>query len=452
MEGLAALAVVTVVYALVAAKLGRWWITGPMVFVAAGAILGPGGLDVLAVSPSSEAVLTITELTLALVLFADASTIRLYDVEGDAGLPNRLLFVGLPLTVAAGALLAHLTFPGVGWAAAALIATILAPTDAALGLEVVTNRAVPVRIRRALNVESGLNDGIATPFVTLFIALAAADEGLGDQAWELAAVKQIGLAIVAALVVGYLGGKLMAFAKDHGWTSEVSEQIAILALALLSYVGAVTIGGNGFVAAFVAGILFGSATRGRLEDSGRFTETLGLSATLLVWSIFGALFVGELLTHDLSARPILYAVLSLTVIRMVPVAIALVGTHLRPATVAFMGWFGPRGLASVVFTLIALEELQYSGGGAAVLVATATWTILLSVVLHGISASPLAARYGASIGRAGDLPENAPAGEPRIRLHERGTSWPRKEAGATGHVPRGAPDARSVVGDQSVEE
>jgi sodium/hydrogen antiporter len=419
MEGLAALAVVTVVYALVAAKLDRWWITGPMVFVAAGAILGPGGLDVLAVSPSSEAVLTITELTLALLLFADASTIRLHDVEGDAGLPNRLLFVGLPLTVAAGALLAHLAFPGVGWAAAALIATILAPTDAALGLEVVTNRAVPVRIRRALNVESGLNDGIATPFVTLFIALAAADEGLGDQAWELAALKQIGLAIVAALVVGYLGGKLMAFAKDHGWTSEVSEQIAILALALLSYVGAATIGGNGFVAAFVGGILFGSATRGRLEESGRFTETLGLSATLLVWSIFGALFVGELVTHELSARPILYAVLSLTVIRMVPVAIALIGTHLRPATVAFMGWFGPRGLASVVFTLIALEELELGGGGG-VLVATATWTILLSVVLHGISASPLAARYGASIGRAGDLPENAPAGEPRIRLHERG--------------------------------
>jgi NhaP-type Na+/H+ or K+/H+ antiporter len=419
MEGLAALAVVTVVYALVAAKLDRWWITGPMVFVATGAIFGPGSLDVLDVAPSSEAVLTTTELTLALVLFADASTIRLHDVEGDAGLPNRLLFVGLPLTVVAGTMLAHLTLPGVGWAAAALIATILAPTDAALGLEVVTNRAVPVRIRRALNVESGLNDGIATPFVTLFVALVAAEEGIGDHAWGLAALKQIGLAVVAAVVVGYLGGKLMEFAKDRGWTSDVSEQIAILALALLSYVGAVAIGGNGFVAAFVGGILFGAATHGRLEESGRFTETLGLSATLLVWSIFGAVFVGEMLIHELSARPILYAVLSVTVIRMVPVAIALTGTHLRPATVAFMGWFGPRGLASVVFTLIALEELQHSGGGA-LLVATATWTILLSVVLHGISAAPLAARYGASIGRAGDVPENAPAGEPRIRLHARG--------------------------------
>jgi NhaP-type Na+/H+ or K+/H+ antiporter len=417
MGGLTVLAVVVVAYTLVASKLDRWWITGPMVFAAAGAVLGPGGLDVFPLSLTSEAVLTITELTLALLLFSDASTVRLRDVEGDAGLPRRLLFIGLPLTVIAGALLAHLIFPEVGWAAAALIATTLAPTDAALGLAVVTNKAVPVRIRRALNVESGLNDGIATPLVTLFIAIVAADEGLTDTAWGLEALKQIGLAIVAAVVVGYLGGRLLAFANERGWTSEVSEQIAILALALLAYQGAVTIGGNGFIAAFAGGILFGAATRRRLAEPVQFTETLGLSGSFLVWSIFGALFVGALLTHDLSAQPILYAILSLTVIRMVPVAIVLIGTHLRPTTVAFMGWFGPRGLASVVFTLLALEEIDPSGGGG-MLLQTVTWTILLSVVLHGISASPLAARYGASISKAGDIPEKAPAGEPQIRLRD----------------------------------
>jgi sodium/hydrogen antiporter len=267
MGGLTVLAVVVVAYTLVASKLDRWWITGPMVFAAAGAVLGPGGLDVLPLSLTSEAVLTITELTLALLLFSDASTVRLQDVEGDAGLPRRLLFIGLPLTVIAGALLAHLIFPAVGWAAAALVATILAPTDAALGLAVVTNKAVPMRIRRALNVESGLNDGIATPLVTLFIAIVAADEGLADTAWGLEALKQIGLAIVAAVVVGYIGGKLLAFANERGWTSEVSEQIAILALALLAYQGAVTIGGNGFIAAFAGGILFGAATRRRLNPS-----------------------------------------------------------------------------------------------------------------------------------------------------------------------------------------
>ena len=308
-------------------------------------------------------------------------------------------------------------FPKVGWAAAALVASILAPTDAALGLAVVTNKAVPVRIRRALNVESGLNDGIATPLVTLFIAAAAAEESLSDKAWGLEALKEIGLAIVAAVVVGYIGGKLLAFASERGWTSGVSEQIAILALALLAYGGAVAIGGNGFIAGFAGGILFGAATRGRLAEPVEFTETLGLSASFLVWSIFGALFVGNLLTHQLSVQPIIYAILSLTVIRMVPVAIALIGTHLRPATVAFMGWFGPRGLASVVFTLLALQEIEHGGSGG-MLLQTVTWAILLSVVLHGISAPPLAARYGASIAKAGQIPEKAPAREPKIRLHD----------------------------------
>ena len=283
--------------------------------------------------------MTITELTLALLLFSDASTVRLGDVEGDAGLPRRLLFIGLPLTILAGELPAYLAFPKVGWAAAALVAAILAPTDAALGLAVVP-QGRPGADPRALNVESGLNDWIATPLVTLFIAAAAAEESLSDKSWGLEALKEIGLAIVAAVVVGYIGGKLLAFATDRGWTSGVSEQIAILALALLAYEGAVAIGGNGFIAGFAGGISFGAATRGRLAKPVQFTETLGLSASFLVWSIFGALFVGGLLTHDLSVQPIVYAILSLTVIRMVPVAIALIGTHLcvRPP---WHSWAGP---------------------------------------------------------------------------------------------------------------
>jgi sodium/hydrogen antiporter len=416
MTGVTVLMAVVVVYSLAAGRLDRWWITAPMVFVAAGAILGPAGVNALPFHLSSETVLVITELTLALLLFSDASTIHFSDVRSDVSLPNRLLFIGLPLTVVIGTVAAHFMLPEVGWASAALIATILAPTDAALGLAVVTNRAVPVRIRRALNVESGLNDGIATPFVTLFIAAAAAEEDIGAHAWGIEAFKQIGLAIVIAIAVGYAAGILLILAKDRGWTSDLSEQIAILAIAVLCYEGAVSAGGNGFVAAFIGGILFGAATRNRLSGSGRFTETLGLAASFVVWSIFGALFVGELLTHTFSAKPIIYAILSLTVIRMVPVAIALARTGLRPATVAFVGWFGPRGLASVVFTLIALEDFEHSGG-AATLIETATWTILLSVVLHGITASPLAARYGTSITKAGATQEAVAAGEPRIRLH-----------------------------------
>jgi NhaP-type Na+/H+ or K+/H+ antiporter len=431
MSGLGILAAVFVAYALVASRLDRWWISAPMVFVAAGLILGPQVAGILPFRLSSKVILTVTELTLALLLFSDASTVRLRDVRGDAKLPGRLLSAGLPLTIGAGALAAYFVLPGAGWALAALISTILAPTDAALGLAVITNHAVPMRIRRALNVESGLNDGIATPFVTLFIAVVAADEGLKQHAWGLEAVKEIGLAVVAAGVVGFAGAKLLGFAKDRGWTSEVSEQIAILGLALLAYDGSVAIGGNGFVAAFGAGIVFGAVIRGHdLTAAGAFTETVGLTASFVVWTAFGALFVGEILTRALSARPILYALLSLTVIRMVPVAIALAGTKLRPATVAFIGWFGPRGLASVVFTLVALEEFDHSHVGN-MLVEAATWTILLSVVLHGISASPLAARYGALITKAGDVPEMAPAEEPRIRLRDLAGRHPLRSI--TGH-------------------
>jgi sodium/hydrogen antiporter len=418
MSGLTVLAAVFVAYALVASRLDRWDISAPMVFVAAGLILGPHAAGILPFDLSNHAILTITELALALLLFSDASTVRLKDLRGDAMIPSRLLFVGFPLTVIAGTLVGYFVFPGAGWALAALIATILAPTDAALGLAVVTNRAVPVRIRRALNVESGLNDGFATPFVTLFIAVVAADEGLSEHHWGLEALKEIGLAIVAAAVVGYVGGKLLSYAKSRGWTSDVSEQIAILALALLAYEGSVAIGGNGFVAAFGAGLLFGAVTSGQgLAAPGEFTETIGLTSSFLVWTIFGALFVGELFTHDVSGRAILYAVLSLTVFRMLPVALALIGMKLKSATAAFMGWFGPRGLASVVFTLIALEDFEHSTVGDT-LVQAATWTILLSVILHGVSASPLAKRYGAMISKAGDVPENAPADEPKVRLRD----------------------------------
>ena len=418
MSGLTILAAVFVLYALVASKLERWWITAPMVFVLAGAVLGPGGTGLLPVSLDSETALVIAELTLALLLFADASTIRFRDVEGDATLPRRLLFVGLPLTVIAGVVVARLMFPDLGWANAALIATILAPTDAALGLAVVTNRAVPVRIRRALNVESGLNDGIATPFVTLFIAVIAAEEGLTEHAWGREALVQIGLAIATAVVVGFLGGKLVSLAKQRGWTSPTSEQLAVLALALLAYGGAVAIGGNGFVAAFVGGILFGVPTKGTFTEPVEFTETLALFASFLVWTIFGAVFVGGLLGDEFSPLPVVYALVSLTLVRMIPVALAMIGTGLRRDTVAFMGWFGPRGLASVVFTLVALEDLQ-AQGTSGTFVEVATWTILLSVVLHGITAEPFAARYGAAVSGQRDIPELASAThEPRIRIHD----------------------------------
>ena len=411
----AALAAVFVAYGLIASRLERSLITAPIFFVAAGFLLGPSVTGIVTSSLDTETTLVVTELTLGILLFADAATVRLREVEGDARLPVRLLFVGLPLTMVLGTIAAKVLVPEAGWAAAALVATILAPTDAALGLAVVVNPAVPARIRRALNVESGLNDGIATPFVTLFLTLVLAEEGLESGHWAAEAAKDIGLAIVAAVAVGVIGGRLLVLARAQGWTSAMSEELTVLALALLSYVGAVAIGGNGFVAAFVAGLLFGASTASKVHEPVEFTETIGLFASFFVWTVFGALFVGPAITGHIEPVAILYAVVSLTLVRMVPVAAALASTGLRRDTVAFMGWFGPRGLASVVFTLIAVEELHAAGPVAHDIAEFATWTILLSVVAHGLSAGPLARIYGQRLDGVTDIPELAVSPEPRIR-------------------------------------
>jgi NhaP-type Na+/H+ or K+/H+ antiporter len=416
MNGLAILAAFFVVYALAASRLERWSITAPMVFMTAGFLLGPSVLNVLPFRIGDEVSLTLTELTLAILLFADASTVRLRDVEGDVQLPGRLLLLGLPLTIALGTLAAGLMFHAEGWAAAAIIGTILAPTDAALGLAVFTDPAVPVRIRRALNVESGLNDGLVTPFLALFLALLASEQEIGAGRWVVEASEQITLAFAAALIVGVLGGAVYTAASDRGWTSHVSEQVAILALALLAYAGSIAIGGNGFVAAFVAGILFGATTGVRAHAPVEFTETLALFLTFGVWTIFGALLAGPVLTGSFQTAPIVYAVLSLTVIRMLPVTLAWLGLGLRRETIAFAGWFGPRGLASVVFTTVTLQTLHGRGIAADTIVGVATWTIVLSVIAHGVTASPLARRYGASIARAAPAsPELVNVPEPRVR-------------------------------------
>jgi NhaP-type Na+/H+ or K+/H+ antiporter len=314
----------------------------------------------------------------------------------------------------AGFVLALVVFLELLWAEALLLAVILAPTDAALGQAVVTLMRLPSRVRQGLNVESGLNDGIATPFVTLFLTLVIAEEGLASRHWAAEAAKEIGLALVAAVAVGVIGGRLLVVARRLGWTSAISEQLVVLALSLLAYVGAVAIGGNGFVAAFVGGLLFG-ASASRMHEPVEFTETVGLFASFFVWTVFGALFVGPVVTGDIEPVAILYAVISLTLVRMVPVAVAVADVGLRRDTVAFMGWFGPRGLASVVFTLIAVEELHGAGAVVDGIFEIATWTILLSVVAHGLSAAPFASAYGHRLHDAGDIPELAEAPEPRIR-------------------------------------
>jgi NhaP-type Na+/H+ or K+/H+ antiporter len=412
MAGLVVVLVVLVLYGLVASRLEHWSVTTPIVLVTTGIVLGEGGLGVLHVTANAESVRTVSEITLALLLFADASTIRLRDAEGDALLPGRLLGIGLPLTIAFGTVLAHAVLP-INWAEAGLVASILAPTDVALGMAVVTDPAVPARVRRALNIESGLNDGIATPFVVFFLTVAVAEQV--HKHWIAGSARDVVLAIAFGAALGWVAGAAARRARRARWTTPLSDALVVTTVALLAYAGAVALQANGFVSAFVAGALFGAASRGELREPTEFTEDMGLFLSFAVWVIFGAIFAGPVLRGGVHLRPVLYAVLSLTVIRMLPVALALAGTKLRRDTVAFMGWFGPRGLASVVFTLLAFEGLHGTSQAKGI-AEVATWTILLSVLAHGLSARPFATRYAARLGRAPEgLPELATTTEADTR-------------------------------------
>jgi NhaP-type Na+/H+ or K+/H+ antiporter len=400
--GVAIVSLLIFLYGTLALKLGRLSITMPMVFVVAGFLLGPGGMNLLQISPGTEGMKSLTEITLALLLFADASTLDLRQVRNDASLILRLLGIGMPLTILLGTACLLGLLPGEGLAFAALLGVILAPTDAALGLPIFNEPKVPVRIRRALNVESGLNDGIATPFVLLFIAFATASQTHSHGNWLTYALLEVVIALLVGTVVGIGGGWLLTKAVGRGWASGTSEQIAVFGLGLTAYFASLMLEGNGFIAAFSGGIIFSAATSNRFAEPTEFTENTGAVLSLLVWGIFGAIAVPKAILFSSDWRPFAYAVLSLTVVRMLPVALAMRGAGLRTDTVALMGWFGPRGLASVVFTLLAFMTFKDVGKPIDLLVAVATWTILLSVLTHGISAKPLSFWYSRRLAKATD--------------------------------------------------
>jgi sodium/hydrogen antiporter len=400
---LAIVAALIFIWATLSARLERFDVTAPITFILAGLLLTHGPLAPLGFAPSHELVKALAEITLVLVLFCDASRVGLRDLRTDMGLCVRLLAVGLPLTIGLGTLLALAVVGGANPWLALLVGAALAPTDAALGAGMMVNPAVPVRIRRLINVESGLNDGIATPFV--LIALAGAQHS-GHMPGEAAVELVVGVAI--GVVVGGVGGYVVKVASDRGWVSGSFAGSAVLALAVCAYACALVFHGNGFIAAFVGGLAFRAAGGPRGERLVPFVEETSALVSLLVWLAFGAVAVVPAF-ETLTWTDVAYAVLSLTLIRMVPVAVSLAGARLGWTTVAFVGWFGPRGLASVVFALLALEEMGEHAAGSAI--AIIAFTVLLSVVAHGVSADPLARRCGPSMHRA-----LAPGEDPAIPL------------------------------------
>ena len=380
-------------WAVLSTRAERAYLSAPIVFVAVGWLLAEG-LDVL--HPGHEAVKVVAETTLVWVLFADASKVQISKLRSDAALYVRLLGVGLPLTVGLGTLMAVVLLDMTPWTAL-LVGAALAPTDAALGAAVMTDPHVPVQRRRLLNVESGLNDGIATPVVLLAIAGIAAENGIAGIDTPGHAAVSLLVGVFVGVGIGLAGGLLTRGARRRGWLSEDFAGPGVLALALMIYATAVHVDGNGFVAAFIGGLAFGAtAGRGGVKEVEYVEQTAGLAAALS-WLLFGAVAVAGL-RDDVSWTVVGYAVLSLTLVRMLPVAVCLLGAGFDRSTVVFVGWFGPRGLASVIFALLALEDLHGAAHEAAAVIAL---TVLFSVIAHGLTATPLAARYGRTEASAG---------------------------------------------------
>ena len=372
-------------YSLVSRRLEQTIFTGPILFTVAGMLLFLAWPGILVAGINEEVLFRLSEIGLVLLLFTDASHADLNLLRRIGNLPARLLSIGMLLTIVLGAVTARLIFPQLSTWEAGILSTVLAPTDAGLGQVIVESPQVPMSIRQALNVEAGLNDGLSVPFLMFFIALAAAKvEGPAASLLQFI-VEQLGYGMLVGGGIGLAGGWLLGLADRRRWIAESFQRIAVVALPLLCLEVSKMIGASMFIAAFVAGLAVQIGFKEAGKHSVEFVEEWGRLLNLAVFFLFGLVAMRALPQFDLAL--VLYAVLSLTVVRMLPVAIALAGTRLSLASVIFMGWFGPRGLASIVLGLVYLQQELQLPGETTIRLALIV-TVLLSIFAHGLSASP----------------------------------------------------------------
>jgi len=401
------IALLVLMYGYISKVLTRFNISGPMMFTGLGLLISPLGLDISQVEIDAEFVTIIVEIALVLVLFSDAALLDLKLLRQSWRLPTRLLVIGLPLTIVAGTVAAQLIFPNEPTMYMLLVALLLTPTDAALGKAVVSDPQVPKKIRSTINVESGLNDGIIFPLVVTVLAVILSDSmaSSGDEShWLVFVFQQVGFGALVGAMVGYLGAKLSQLSDEKNWMVSSYQNLIPIALALLAFYLAEVFHGNGFIAAFFAGLLAGNTsdkTRDHIEE---FAESEGELLVLISFFIFGLAFVPKVITF-VTADVIIYALLSLTVLRMIPVIISLIGAKLDNsdknskldiATMLFIAWFGPRGIASILYVLIVAHEVGELGQsipGFEIVYATVMVTVLMSIIAHGITAQPLSNWY-----------------------------------------------------------
>lgn len=380
---IAVIAILAFLYSIIAGRIERSFVSGPIIFVAAGIILGPLGLDWFHGPETRNDLRLMADLTLVLILFSDAANANLTTLKSRIKVPSRMLLVGLPGVILLGFGSALVLFDFLTLFEAAILGTILAATDAALGKAVVTDKRLPGWIREGLNAESGLNDGLCVPILLIFIALAL--DTAGKVAPILVVVQELGIGLAVGLGVTFVGAQLLRHCLRLGWVTEIWRQVTIGALALACFSIAQEMHGSGYIAAFSGGLLFGYMMSDVKHDFVLAAEGIGETLAMMTWLLFGIAVVGEVI-GTVTWQIMVYAVLSLTVIRMLPIYLSLSGTGSTLKDRLFLGWFGPRGLASIVFAIIVLDsELP----GAEFIALVVIVTVFLSLIAHGISAKPM---------------------------------------------------------------
>lgn len=403
MSALVSVMVVFFAWALVAGRLSRWSVTAPLAMVVVGIVLTAGSDPFIVINLETGAAESGVEIVLALLLFLDATEIQLAAFRRNRGTIVRLLGIALPLSLGLAFAAGLIFFPGENYWVLAVLATVIVPVDHAPAAPAMRDERIPLSVRDSLNVESGLNDGLVAPL--FLFCLAAATAGAGDDSATEALVEAVPAVVIAVLVggaVGVLGAEVMIRAFRAGWTEPSALRLGVLAMPLIAYATAMLLSGNGFIAAFVAGICFGRATRRLPADALHLTEDISTVFTLVLWFIFGQV-INTTLAEDGLWRYVPYAVVALTLVRMVPVAIALLGGGVGRRDVLVLGWLGPRGLASIVFGLLAYIGLSSPANDTVANVMVAT--VALSVVCHGLTVRLLGAWYGGSTGGPDQLPD-----------------------------------------------
>lgn len=378
-------------FAFISKRIQSTILTAPIVFVIFGVLFSKQVLGIFDIDAESPIIRTIAEITLILVLFSDASRIDLKILKSDHSIPIRLLAKGLPLTIILGTITAVYIFEYLSFWECAVLAAVLAPTDAALGQAVVSSPKIPVRIRQALNVESGLNDGLVLPVVmlTVFFASVSNEQAASDN-WIRFVSFQLFFGPLVGVIVGYFGGIVIYRLSEKNWITHSFQDISALGLSILAFSLAEVIGGNGFISAFCAGLTLGNTSRHICTCLYEFAEAEGQLLTLFSFMLFGSVLLIPALTH-INYEILIYSILSLTIIRLIPVFISLIGKNLRVSSILFLGWFGPRGLASILFGLLVIDEADLNNGE--LIFNTMVITVFFSIFAHGITAYPFSQLY-----------------------------------------------------------